>query len=252
MLVARRVTGFRTGPHAVKDLWAVLQVEAKTLEMVVPVRILDDDLDLWIDGLRRTDDQVPARFVHEFQAILRPAPVTFRGDFDILLATGEEKVVQEELVEVSGRVLGNLLDHRPVLGIGVTEGFEIVRLIDGVSDTARHLKALGQEELLGLLQGGVVNQQEVAVGFKVDLVHVQLAGNGLPGRLEPLRVFHLFHLVRPHVHGNFEILVMRPGGNGQDQESEKDQVQDSSHNGNRRMPFPVRAASTGNKDNNYL
>ena len=101
-------------------------------------------------------------------------------------------------------------------------------------------------------QGGVVNQQEVAVGFQVDLVHIQLTGNGLPGRLEPLRVFHLFYLVRPYVHGNFEIHVMRPGGNGQNQESEKDQVQDSSHNGNRRMPFPVRAASTGNKDNNYL
>ena len=151
-----------------------------------------------------------------------------------------------------GRRLGDLLHPGPVLRVRIAEGFEVVRLADGVRDAAGDLKALLLEELLGLVERGVIHQQHVAVGLQVDLVHVQLAGDGLPGGFKPLGVFHLFHFIRTDIDGNGEILVLGLRGGRKEQESEQDQVQDFSHDGNRWTPFPVRAASTRYKDNNYL
>ena len=133
-----------------------------------------------------------------------------------------------------------------------TSMFEIVRFADGVGDAAGDLDALLLEELLGFLERGVIHQQHVTMGFQVDLVHIQLAGDGLPGGFQPLGVLHLVHFVGADVDGNLEILVLALRSGGQKQESEQDKVQDSSHDENRRTPFPVRAASTGYKDNNYL
>ena len=222
MLVARRVTGFRAGPHAVEDLGAPFEVEAEALEIVIPVRVLDDALDLRVDGLRGADDQVAAGLVHPLQAVRGPAPVPLGGNLHVLLAAGEEEVVQEQLVEVAGRRLGHLLHPFPVFRVRIAEGFEVVRLADGVRDAAGDLEALLLEELLGLLERGVVDQEHVAVRLQVDLVHVQLAGDGLPGGFEPLGVFHLFHFIRADIDGNGEILVLGLRGGRQDKESEQD------------------------------
>ena len=221
MLVAGRIPGFGAGPYAVEDLRPVFQVEAQALEMVIPVGVLDDDLHLGIDLLGGTDHQVAAGFVHQFQAVLRPGLVPLGGNLDVLLAAGEEEVVQKELVEVTGRMLGDLLHHGAVVGVRVAEGLEIVGLVDGVGDAAGHLDALAQEEGLGLFKDGVVHQMQVSVGLQIDLIHVQLAGDGLPGGFEPLGVRHLFDLVRADVNGYFEVLVP-----GQERNCEK-QRQDS-------------------------
>ena len=139
VLVPCRVAGLRAGPDAVEDLRPPFEVEAEALEVVIPVRVLDDDLDLRVDGLRGADDQVAAGLVHPLQAVFGPAPVPLGGDFHVLLAAGEEEVVQEELVEMPGRRLGHFLHPFPVLRVRVAEGFEIVRFADGVGDAAGDL-----------------------------------------------------------------------------------------------------------------
>ena len=207
MLVAARVAGFRAGPDPVEDLRPAFQVEPQPLEMVIPVGVLDDDLDLGVDGLRGAHDEVAPGFVHQLQAVLRPAAVALRGDFHVLLAAGEEEIVQEELVKVLRGVFRDALDPGAVFRIGVAESFEVVGLVDGIGDARGDLQALFEEEGLRLFEGGVIHELHVAVGLEVDLVHVQLVGDGFPGGFEPLRVRHLFDFVRADVHGYFEILV---------------------------------------------
>ena len=119
-----------------------------------------------------------------------------------------------------GRVLRDAAHHGPVFRVGVAEGLELVGFVDGVGDAARNLQALFQEEGLGLLQGLVVHDQQVAVRLEVDLVHVQLVGDDLPGRLEPGAVLHLLDLVGADIDGNLETLVGRPGREDGEQRQE--------------------------------
>ena len=51
MLVPGRVTGFSSGPDAVENLRTIFEVEAEALEIIVPVGIVDYDLDLRGDSL---------------------------------------------------------------------------------------------------------------------------------------------------------------------------------------------------------
>jgi len=37
--------------------------------MLVPVRVFDDDLDLWIDRLGRLDDELARRLIEKFQTM---------------------------------------------------------------------------------------------------------------------------------------------------------------------------------------
>ena len=126
---------------------------------------------------------------------------------------------------MTGRVLGDLLHHGAVVRIRVAEGLEIVGLVDGVGDAARHLDAFAQEEGLGLFQGGVVHQVQVSVRFQIDLVHVQLAGDGFPRGFKPLCVRHLFDFVCADVNGYFEILVP-----GQERNCEKQRQNSGAEN----------------------
>ena len=183
--------------------------------MVVPVGILDDHLDLRVHGLGRAHHEVLPGFLEQVQAVLGPAAVALGLDLHVLLAGGEEEVVQQELVEVLGRVLRDAAHHRPVLRVGIAEGLEFVGLVDGVGDAAGHLDALLPEESLGLLEGLVIHDQQVAVRLQVDLVHVQLVGDELPGGFQPGRILHLLHLIGAYIYGNGEILVVRPARNGE-------------------------------------
>ena len=61
-----------------------------------------------------------------------------------------------------------------IYGVGVGECLEIVRLIDGISDSACHFEALREEILLGLFDGFVGHNQQVAVRLELDFVHFQL------------------------------------------------------------------------------
>ena len=104
--------------------------------------------------------------------------------------------------------LCNVLYCLAMLRIRVAEGLKFVGLVDGVGDTACHLNALFLEKLLGLLQCGVIDNQQVTMGLEIDLVNIELTRDGSPCRLQPLGILHLVDLIGTHIHRNFKIVVL--------------------------------------------
>ena len=159
MLVAGRVPCFGTRPDTVKELGTFLQIKAQTLEMVVPVGILDDYLYTRIHLLGRFQHKGAPGFSHQLQTVFRPALRTFGFYLYVRLATGEEKVIQNKLVKVLCRMFCNLSHHLTMLGIGIAERLETVRLVDGVGNSSGSLYSPVMEKFLSLLQGGVIHNQ---------------------------------------------------------------------------------------------
>ena len=54
MLGTGWIARLRTRPDTIEKFWSVLQVKTQSLEMVIPVGILDDNLHLRVYSLRRT------------------------------------------------------------------------------------------------------------------------------------------------------------------------------------------------------
>ena len=67
-----------------------------------------------------------------------------------------------------------------MLRVRITKGFKFIALIDGKGDTTSHLDALFLEELLCLLDCRIIHDQQVAMRFQKDFVHIQLIGDGCP------------------------------------------------------------------------
>ena len=111
---AHRVARLGARVDRVEDLRLRLQVEPQAVEVVVPVRVLDDHLHPRVDLPRRSQDEVAGRLVQQRQAVLGPAPLAPRADLDLGLAAREEEVVEDDLVEVPRGVLDDLLHPAPV------------------------------------------------------------------------------------------------------------------------------------------
>ena len=180
MLGTAWIARLRTSPDAIKELRTILQVKAKSLKMIIPVGVLDDDFHLGVHCLCRTNHQVLRRIVHQLQAIGGPCPITFGSHLYRTLTTGEEKVVEQELIEMTGSGLSDLLHHLAMLRVRVAEGLKLVALIDGKGDATCHLETLFQEELLGFLNRFIIYNQQIAMRLQVDLIDIQLAGDDCP------------------------------------------------------------------------
>ena len=176
--------------------------------MIIPVRIFDDDLHLRIDGLCRTYHQILGCIVHQGEPIFCPRLLSFGCNLHRTLAAGEEEIVEQKLVEMACSHLCNVLYCLAMLGIRVAEGLKLIGLVDGVGDTACHLNALFLEKLLGLLQCSVIDNQQVTMGLEIDLVNIQLTGDGGPCRLQPLGILHLVDLIGTHIHRHLKIVVL--------------------------------------------
>ena len=104
--------------------------------------------------------------------------------------------------------LGYLLHHLPMLGVRIAEGLKIIALVDGKGDATSHFEALFREEFLRLLDRRIVHNQQVAMRLQIDLVHIQLTGDGRPRLTQPLLVLHLLNLRSTHIHRHLEVLVL--------------------------------------------
>ena len=212
VLVPAGIAGFRARVDPVEDAGLGFQVEAEALEVVVPVGVLDDDFHLRVDGFGWPEHERARGFVHLRQAELGPRALALGGDVGVGLAVGEEEVVQDELVEIAGRELHDLLHQGPVFRIGVAEGLELIALADGGGDAASHLEPFRGEELLRLVEGGLIHDHRVAVRFQIDLVDLHVPGHGGPSGFQPGRILHLLRLVDARVQGHVEVPVVRLRG----------------------------------------
>ena len=175
--------------------------------MVVPIGVFDHHFDLGVDGPGGANDQVAGGSNHHLKAVLGPGTVAAGRDVLGGLRRGEEKVVENELVEVPGGVLGDALHLRPVLGVGIREGLEAVGLVDRVGDAAGDGDVVRRKERLGQLQRGVGDDETIAVHLEIHLVHVNLGGDGLPARLQPGRIAHVRNFLGAAVDRHLEIVV---------------------------------------------
>ena len=117
MLCATRVACFCTGPYTVEELRSTFQVKAQSLEMVVPVGVLDDDLHFRVYLLGGLQNQFRTGFGHEVYAVLGPALFPFSLDFDVGLAACEEEVVENEIIEMLCCMLCYLAYFLAVVGV---------------------------------------------------------------------------------------------------------------------------------------
>ena len=74
-----------------------------------------------------------------------------------------------------------LLHHFSMLGIRVAESFKAIGFIYGIGNTTGGFNAFGLEEFLSLIQCSIVHNQQVAMGFQIDFVDIQLTGDNIPG-----------------------------------------------------------------------
>ena len=121
-----------------------------------------------------------SRIIHQLQTIRRPTQIPFRCYLHSTLTTREEEIVEQELIEMLCCRLGNLLHHLPMLRVRVAERLKLIALVDSEGDTASHLDALFLEELLRLLNRGIIHNMQVTMRLQVDLIHIQLTGDRGP------------------------------------------------------------------------
>ena len=185
MLVTRGVTGFGTCPHTIEDERTILQVEAQASEMVIPVRIFNNNLHLRIHRLCWAYHQVTPSLIHQLQAVFSPSHIAFSCNFYWTLATGKEEIIEQELIKMLGRMLGNVLYNLPVFWVRIAESLKVIALINGISNTTCHFQSLLEEEVLRFFKCCVIYNQQVAMCLQINLIHIQLVRDGLPGRFQP-------------------------------------------------------------------
>jgi hypothetical protein len=81
--------------------------------------------------------------------------------------------------------------------------------------------AVVEEQLLGVFDDLVIGEHAAAIGFNVDLVDVELAADGAPGGLEPLRVFHFQRAGDGDVDDRLETLLRIAGAGSKEIGGEK-------------------------------
>ena len=208
MLRRTRVARLGACPEAVEVEGLLLQVEAQSVEVVVPIGVFDDDLHLRVDGLGRVDHQLASGIGHQAQAVFGPASGAFCRNLVVVLQVDEEEVVEDEVVEEPGGIFRHLAHLLALVFACIAVGLEVGGFRTGVGDAAAHLQALGEEKLLHLLHGLFVHREGIAVRFEVDLVQVHLRAHGLPGFVQELVVSHPGHVLGADVGRYLEVLVL--------------------------------------------
>ena len=224
--VARLVAGV----DPVEDARLGLEVEASVGEVLVPVRVLDHDLDLRVRLPGRPDDHVLRGLLHQREAEVAPAARPLRLDAALALAGREEEVVEDQLVEERGREAHHLLEVPAVLGVRVAERLELPALVEHGRDPAGGPDTTALEELLRLQHRVAVDDHHAAVRLQVDLADLELLREHVEVPGQPVPVGHLPHVAGRTVDRQLEVAVagclgqcagreQHEGGDGEDPES---------------------------------
>ena len=214
--------------------------------MLIPVRVFDDHLDVWIDGSGRPQHEVLRDLAHRIETILRPAPRAFGRDVGVAFAGIEEEIVEDHFVEVFGGEFRGLFAFLAVGGIFVIEGAELPALAaGGERHAARNDDALGLEFLLDGLDLRVGGKQVVAIDFDVDLIEFELAADAVVFLLEDFGIGKLLGGVDHHIDRGAEILVFAmfgsrlPGRSCDEQRHEKHRADRYAAKANHRPSFRI-------------
>ena len=195
-------------PDAVEVLGLLLQVEAQSVEVVVPVGVLHNHLHLGVHLLGRTHHQLATSIGHQTQSVFRPTLRALGSYLVVVLQVDEEEIVENKVIEQFCGVFGHLFYYLALVSTGIAVGLEISRLTTCVSNASAHLQSLREEELLHLQHGFLVYGEGITMGLQIDLVEIHLSAHGLPCLVEELVVGHPRHILCTDVGGNLEILEL--------------------------------------------
>ncbi len=211
------VAGLGAGIDRVEGLGLLVEVEAQSLKMFEPVRVLDDHPDLGIGLAGRSQHQVPRRRPHRVQPVLSPTARALGGDIGIALGVEEEEVVQDHFVEVPGRKPDRPLAFGAIGRILIVEDGELA--VPGPRrqrHPAGNGNALRCESTFHRFDLGVRCKAAVAVDLDIDLVERRLAHHAVELPLEGRRIGQGAGRVDDDVDRHAEVLVRlrRPGHAG--------------------------------------
>ena len=185
-LLVRVVARLGADPDAVEVGSLARHIVAALVEGVIPLRVLDDDLDLGIDLAGGLENVVARELDHKFAAVVLPGVASDRvacaadgddasGARGLALgafAIGEPEVVDHDLVEEAGGVFEHRLEFLLGLRIGVAGDLLPaggVLAETGGGDTAGGLDAGGAKGVAGLDERGAVGGVGAAELFDIDL-----------------------------------------------------------------------------------
>ena len=208
VLVGIRITGFGTGPYSVEAFCLCTQVKAGSLEVFVPVGILDDELTFGVDGLCRTNQQIGSRIIHQFDTEVRPGLASLCRSTFRALAGIEEEVVQDDFIKMLGGILCYLLNLCPAFGIGIAECLELAVTGYRISNTTGNLYILALKEFLGSYQRSFRGISAIPVRLDVNLIRFKRFGHFCPYTFQPLSVCHFTNITRSDVNRGFKAIVI--------------------------------------------
>ena len=176
--------------------------------MRVPVGIFDDYFDVGIHRFGRPDDEFlccPGQLV---QPELGPASLPLFTYTPFALAVRKEEIVQDQLVEKSGRIFYDLPDLFPVFRIRIAVGLEPVPFANRQGDATRNLNVPRFKKPDGVFKRLLFGDNRVPVRLEIDLVHLYLPGYLPPAFLQPFGVRHAVHFVDTGVDRGLEVFVI--------------------------------------------
>src|SRR6185437_5224996 len=188
---------------------------AEPLEMLVPVRVLDDHLDVRVGAARRPKDEVLCHLPHLAQPVLGPALRAFGADIGVATRVVEREVIEDHGVEVARRLTDGAPRRGDVLRVLVIEGAKRPSLIrGGQRDAAIDRDAVRAKETRDPIERRRIGEEAAAVVLEVHLVEVDLAPDAVELLLQHLRVGELVGGEHRDVDRDTEVLVrpLRRGG----------------------------------------
>ena len=201
------VAGFGSCVDPIKNLRPPFQVKAQSLKMFVPVGVFDDNLDLWICGLGRSDNECSGRFFQQVHSELRPAPISFGTNAVLTLAVCEVEIIQYQFVKMPGCHFNDLFQFFAVFFIRITIGLKIVSLIHRNRYSTGCLDSPILKKLDNRFQCIFLDHHHIPVGFKVDLLDFEVLIHLLKSPFEPFRIFHFYDLRDASIYRGLEILI---------------------------------------------
>jgi hypothetical protein len=215
-----RVTRLCAGIDAIKQFWLLVEVVAQPLKMLIPIWEFDDEFNLWIDRLRRLNDQVFRDVIHQIEAELRPTPVSLGGDVSIILRGVEKEIVLDQLVKVTRGEFRRTLDERAVSAVSVAKSLELAAdAAIGRRHATGDLHAVINEKFLHPFQRFIARQIMVALDFDIDLVHFQLVADALPLIAQNCRVIQIADNTDGNINRDCKVRVLSGAcNNGKNQD----------------------------------
>src|SRR6185437_2675750 len=148
--------------------------------MLIPIRKLHNYFNLWIYCFSRANNQVFCCICHQVEAVLCPSPGTLIFYSAIVFTICKKEIIQDYFIKIFCGVFNNVFGSFTVDGVTIAKSLEAVAFVNGKGDASGNLNAPVFEEFFGDIQSMLVNNQKIAMGFKINLIHLKLAGYFIP------------------------------------------------------------------------